>query len=355
MRQPGGPMTKSISYAAAGVDIEAADEAIEGFKKDAQDTYQKGVLSGIGGFAGLFHLGEATPDMKEPILVSGTDGVGTKLLVAQKMNHHHGIGQDLVAMCVNDILCVGARTLFFLDYFAAGGLHGVPLKEVVQSIAKACAHVSCALLGGETAEMPGLYAKGDYDLAGFCVGAVDRPEIIDGQKVKEGDVVIGLASSGLHSNGFSLARKVLLDHAQLDLNERFSSEDDRTLGEALLAPTHLYVNNVWDLLRNGIPLHAAAHITGGGLPGNIARNVPDNFDINIVANAWQEPPLFQLIREKGPVNETEMRKTFNLGIGFTLIVPAAEATRCMTLLEKQNIQAWTIGEVSPGSGQVVFQ
>ncbi|MBL90807.1 MAG: phosphoribosylformylglycinamidine cyclo-ligase [Myxococcales bacterium] len=347
-------MTKEISYSSAGVDIEAADAAIEGFKGDAQATYQNGVLSGIGGFAGLFHLGEATPDMTDPVLVSGTDGVGTKLLVAQKTHNHRGIGQDLVAMCVNDILCVGARPLFFLDYFAAGGLAGVPLKEVVQSIAKACADVSCALLGGETAEMPGLYAKGDYDLAGFCVGAVDRKKIIDGQKVQAGDVVIGLASSGLHSNGFSLARKVLLEHAAMDLQAPYHPSDDQNLGEALLRPTHLYVQNILDLFANDVDLHSLAHITGGGLPGNIARNVPDTFDIHIDPTSWSEPAIFGVIREKGPVNEEEMRKTFNLGIGFTVIVPRQEADKCHAILSKQNIQAWTIGEVTNGSGQVIF-
>jgi phosphoribosylformylglycinamidine cyclo-ligase len=293
--------------------------------------------------------------MKDPVLVSGTDGVGTKLLVAQKVGNHLGIGQDLVAMCVNDILCVGARPLFFLDYFAAGGLSGVPFEEVVKSIANACADVDCALLGGETAEMPGLYKTGDYDLAGFCVGAVDRPNIIDGKSVAEGDVVIGLASTGLHSNGFSLARKVLLEHAELDLNARLEATGERTLGEAMLVPTQLYVKAILDITKKGIDIHSMAHITGGGLPGNLARNVPDEFDIFVQEGSWREPPLFNLIREKGPVNEEEMRKTFNLGIGFTVIVAADQAQKTHTVLKENNIESWTIGHVAQGTGKVLFQ
>ena len=348
-------MTKDITYASAGVDIEAADQAIDNIKGQANATYNRGVLSGIGGFAGLFHMGEGTPDMTDPVLVSGTDGVGTKLLVAQKVGNHRGIGQDLVAMCVNDILCVGARPLFFLDYFAAGGLSGVPFEEVVTSIANACADVDCALLGGETAEMPGLYQSGDYDLAGFCVGAVDKPKIIDGQKVQTGDVVIGLGSSGLHSNGFSLARKVLLEHAQLSLDEKFAQDHTLTLGETLLVPTTLYVKPVLKLAAEGIELHSMAHITGGGLPGNIARNVPDTFDIQIKSGSWNEPAIFDLIRTKGPVNEDEMRKTFNLGIGFTLIIPASQEAQALSLLEDSGIPAWNIGSVHDGTGKVVFQ
>jgi len=347
-------MTKDITYAAAGVDIEAADQAIDNIKGQANATYKRGVLSGIGGFAGLFHMGEGTPDMADPVLVSGTDGVGTKLLVAQKVGNHRGIGQDLVAMCVNDILCVGARPLFFLDYFAAGGLSGVPFEEVVTSIANACADVDCALLGGETAEMPGLYKSGDYDLAGFCVGAVDRSHIIDGKRVQAGDIVIGLGSSGLHSNGFSLARKVLLEHAQLPLNEKPRETSEQTLGDELLEPTTLYVKPILQMASQGIELHSMAHITGGGLPGNIARNVPRTFDIQIKTGSWEEPAIFDLIRTKGPVNEDEMRKTFNLGIGFTIVIPAAQETQAHTLLKECQIPSWTIGSVTEGKGDVAF-
>jgi phosphoribosylformylglycinamidine cyclo-ligase len=348
-------MTQDITYAAAGVDIEAADKAIENIKGQANATYNRGVMSGIGGFAGLFHMGEGTPDMNDPVLVSGTDGVGTKLLVAQKVGNHRGIGQDLVAMCVNDILCVGARPLFFLDYFAAGGLSGVPFEEVVKSIANACADVDCALLGGETAEMPGLYKAGDYDLAGFCVGAVDRPNIVDGKSVQSGDIVIGLGSSGLHSNGFSLARKVLLEHAQLPLDKKYTETNEQTLGDALLVPTTLYVKPILELASKGIELHSMAHITGGGLPGNIARNVPDTFDIHIETGSWDEPDLFDLIRTRGPVNENEMRKTFNLGIGFTIVLPAAQEKQAHALLQECNVPSWTIGTVLEGKGDVAFK
>ncbi|OGQ17303.1 MAG: phosphoribosylformylglycinamidine cyclo-ligase, partial [Deltaproteobacteria bacterium RBG_16_71_12] len=262
---------KPITYADSGVSIDAGDAAVDLIVDEAKRTHVPGVLSGIGGFGGLFSLKDALGDLGDPVLVSGTDGVGTKLLVAVAANRHDGIGQDLVAMCVNDVLTTGARPLFFLDYYATGKLAPAHMAAVVSGIARACAASDCALIGGETAELPGLYAHGHYDLAGFAVGVVDRARIIDGTRVTPGDTVIGFASSGLHSNGYSLARKVLLDVMGLALDDEVAG---RPLADWLLEPTRLYVRSILALLKSGADVRALAHITGGGLPENLARGFP---------------------------------------------------------------------------------
>ena len=263
---------ESLTYKDAGVDIEAGEDAVKRISGAARRTHIPGVMGGLGGFGGLFALNEAAGGMEDPILVSGTDGVGTKLLVAIEANRHSGVGQDLVAMCVNDILTLGAKPLFFLDYFATGHLSPAHMAEVVEGIARACEHVGCALLGGETAELPGLYRQGDYDLAGFAVGVVDRKKMIDGSRVRQGDRILGMASSGLHSNGLSLARKIIFERMGMKILDSFV--DDKSVADILLEPTRLYVPAIMKLLAQGAPIHAMAHITGGGIPRQFDPCVP---------------------------------------------------------------------------------
>lgn len=347
MNQP-----KPISYEDAGVHIEAGDEAVGRIAAAAKRTYTRGVVAGVGGFGGLFALKDAMGSLEDPVLVSGTDGVGTKLLVAIQAGRHGTVGQDLVAMCVNDILTLGAKPLFFLDYFATGKLDPAHMAEVVIGIAQACEQVGCALLGGETAELPGMYPPGEYDLAGFCVGAVERSALVDGKKTRPGDTIIGLSSSGLHSNGLSLARKVLLDHMGLSVNDRW--DETRSVADVMLEPTRLYVEPILRLLAAGVSLHAMAHITGGGLPGNLTRAFPDGTAARIDPSTWTEPEVFARIRAGGPVEEHQMRKTFNLGIGFAVVVPAAESERVLALLDEDGCAAQVIGEVVEGAGEVHF-
>ncbi len=342
---------KPISYADSGVDIDAGDAAVELIAGEAKRTHVPGVLSGIGGFGGLFSLKDALGELGDPVLVSGTDGVGTKLLVAVAANRHDSIGQDLVAMCVNDVLTSGARPLFFLDYYATGKLTPAHMAAVVSGIARACAACDCALIGGETAELPGLYAHGHYDLAGFAVGVVDRAKIIDGKRVARGDAIIGLASSGLHSNGYSLARKVLLEVMGKKLDDVVAG---RPLVDWLLEPTRLYVRSIVALLRSGADVHAMAHITGGGLPENLTRGFPSFTAARVHAGSWQEPALYQVLRSGGPVQELELRRTFNLGIGFCVVVARAEAGATCAFLRDRGEDARVIGEVSAGAGEVVF-
>jgi len=302
---------KSLNYRDAGVDIDAGNALVERIKPIVAATRRPEVLAGLGGFGGLFRLGDRFDD---PVLVSGTDGVGTKLLLARQMGIHDTIGIDLVAMCVNDILVCGAEPLFFLDYFACGRLEVDAAAEVISGIAEGCKQAGCALIGGETAEMPGMYADGEYDLAGFTVGAVERTALIDGSAVRSGDVVLGLASSGPHSNGYSLIRRVI-EHAGVALDQ---SLDGQTLGHAALAPTRIYVEAV----RNILPVadvHAMAHITGGGLTENILRVVPDALALEIDSTAWPRPAIFDWLAENGNIEAAEMRRTFNMGIGFVLI------------------------------------
>ncbi len=309
----------AVTYRHAGVDIEAGDELVERIKPLARATRIAEVLADVGGFAGLCRVPEG---VDEPVLVSGTDGVGTKLKVAFATGVHDTIGIDLVAMSVNDVVTTGARPLFFLDYFATSKLDVAVAEKVITGIARGCEESGCALLGGETAELPGMYAPGEYDLAGFCVGVVARSRLVDGSRVAEGDHVLGLASSGLHSNGYSLARRVLGDASE----ERPEELGGATVAEALLRPTRLYARIVRTLCaRSDVDVRAMSHVTGGGLPGNLPRVLPEGLGVRLGA-PWQRPPVFDLIARRGPVEEPEMRATFNLGVGFVFVVAASTAT-----------------------------
>lgn len=303
-----------LTYKDAGVDIEAGERLVDRIRPMAKSTRTPLVLGGVGGFAGLCAL---PGGMKEPVLVAGTDGVGTKLKLAFATGRHDTVGIDLVAMCVNDVITTGAQPLFFLDYFATGAIDVDQAASVVSGIAEGCRQSGCALLGGETAELPGFYAKDEYDLAGFAVGVVDRPAILDGSKVVQGDVVLGLSSSGLHSNGYSLARRALLDEAKLSLDDAF---DGSTWGEVLLRPTRLYAKASASAFATG-HVHALCHVTGGGLVGNLPRVLPEGLGA-CVRESWPVPPIFEAIREHGDVAPHEMRRTFNLGIGYVLVVSA---------------------------------
>jgi phosphoribosylformylglycinamidine cyclo-ligase len=343
---------EGITYKDAGVDIEAGDAAVERIATAAARTHGTGVLGGLGGFGALFSLKDALGALDDPLLVSGTDGVGTKLLVAIGAGRHDTVGQDLVAMCVNDILTVGARPLFFLDYFATAQLDPEQMATVVTGIASACESIGCALIGGETAEMPGLYVKGDYDLAGFCVGAVERSRVVDGSGMQAGDAIIGLSSSGLHSNGFSLAREVILKKMGKGPNDALLGE--LTVADALLVPTKLYVNPVLALLGQDVAVRAMAHITGGGLPGNLVRGFPEGLGAVIDSAAWEEPPIFKLLRENGPIAEDEMRRAFNLGIGYCMVVPDDDADGVIGQLLEDGVGAQVIGEVVKGERAVRY-
>ncbi len=303
---------KRDAYKDAGVDIDAGDEVVDRIGRHVRSTYRPGVLGDLGGFGGMFSLmGRYT----DPVLVSGTDGVGTKLLLAQRLGRHDGIGIDLVAMCVNDVIVVGAEPLFFLDYFATGKLAPEEAERVIAGVAAGCREAGCALIGGETAEMPGMYGPGHYDLAGFCVGAVEREQRVDPSRIQPGDVLLGLPSSGVHSNGFSLVRR-LCDDLPMDEDPGGLGE---TLGDALLRPTRIYVKELLALHAEGILL-GAAHITGGGIPGNVPRCLPPGCGAVLDAGSWPEPPIFQLLRQRGNLSDEEMHRTFNCGLGMVVVV-----------------------------------
>lgn len=329
---------KNLTYKDAGVDIQQADQFVSTIKKSAQKTNRPGMVSAIGGFGALF---EIPPHYQHPVLVSGTDGVGTKLKIAIECNDHSGIGIDLVAMCANDILCQGAEPLYFLDYFATEKINDQHAATIIESIANGCQQAGAALIGGETAEMPGLYQPGDYDLAGFCVGVVEKYAIIDGSKITAGDCIIGLASSGPHANGFSLIRKVLEMH-QINLNEHI---DKTTIATHLLAPTKIYVKPILPLLKNNL-LHGLAHITGGGLLENIPRILPPSTGVIIDTQKWQIPTLFKWLQKKGNINTSEMFRTFNMGIGMILVTAPEKATEVLTTLAEYDETAFIIGEVT---------
>ncbi|WP_186247708.1 phosphoribosylformylglycinamidine cyclo-ligase [Burkholderia gladioli] len=331
------PDAQGLSYRDAGVDIDAGDALIDKIKPFAKKTLRDGVLGGIGGFGALF---EVPKRYQEPVLVSGTDGVGTKLKLAFHLNRHDTVGQDLVAMSVNDILVQGAEPLFFLDYFACGKLDVDTAATVIKGIATGCELSGCALIGGETAEMPGMYPDGEYDLAGFAVGAVEKSKIIDGSTIAEGDVVLGLASSGIHSNGFSLVRKII-ERANPDLNAPF---DGRTLADALIAPTRIYVKPLLALMAK-LTVKGMAHITGGGLVENIPRVLREGLTAELDQSAWTLPPLFQWLREHGGVADAEMHRVFNCGIGMAVIVSAADADAAVAELSAAGEQVWKIGRV----------
>lgn len=321
------------------MDIDAGDDLVERIKPFAKMTRIPEVLADVGGFAGLC----AVPGgIDEPVLVSGTDGVGTKLKVAFMTGVHDTIGQDLVGMCVNDIITCGARPLFFLDYFGTGKLDVGVAESVVKGIANACRESGCALLGGETAELPGMYAAGEYDLAGFAVGVVARKKIVDGKKVAKGDKIIALPSSGLHSNGFSLARRVLFDAMKLDVKDRPAKLGGRSVGETLLEPTRLYAKHTQAVLGAGIDVHAMTHITGGGLPGNLPRVLPEPLGAKLTSG-WKKPAVFDLVAEK--VEEHEMRRVFNLGVGFVFVVAAGDAQRTTEVLTGIGESPIALGEI----------
>jgi len=335
-------MKRSITYRESGVDIDEGARLVELIKPLTRSTARREVMAGIGGFGALFdgRFGR----YKSPVIVSSTDGVGTKLKVAFMSDRHDTIGVDLVAMCVNDIVTCGAEPLFFLDYFATARLEAEKGRDIVKGIARGCRDAGCALIGGETAEMPGLYQKGEYDLAGFSVGVVDRKEIVDGKKIRPGNVIIGLPSSGLHSNGYSLARKIIFDRLKLTLNDKPKGLR-KSVGSALLTPTRIYVKTLLPLLKK-FRILGIVHITGGGLTENIPRVLPDGCRAVIRRDAWSVPPIFTLLQQGGPVSEEEMFRTFNCGIGMVLIVTKGQAKDVMTVLKKRKERAFIIGEIT---------
>lgn len=326
-----------LSYAAAGVSIDAGDELVERIKPAAKRTMIPGVLGSIGGFGALFEIGK---EYKNPVLVSGTDGVGTKLMLAFALNKHDTVGQDLVAMSVNDILVQGAKPVFFLDYYGCGKLDVDTAARVVTGIAKGCEISGCALIGGETAEMPGMYPAGEYDLAGFAVGIVEKDAIIDGSTIKAGDVVLGLASSGPHSNGFSLLRKVV-EVAGASWDMPF---DGATLGQRALEPTRIYVKSTLNVMKK-VTIKGMAHITGGGLLENIPRVLPDDTQCVIHANSWKRPAIFDWLEEKGNINRHEMHRVFNNGIGLAVVVSKEDAAKAMTAFKEEGETVYEIGEI----------
>lgn len=338
------------TYKQSGVDIDAGNEFIRRIKPFVRSTFRPEVLTDLGGFGGLFKL--QADRYKEPVLVSGTDGVGTKLKIAFLMDKHDTVGIDLVAMCVNDIAVSGAEPLFFLDYFATGKLSVVKGEAVVRGIAEGCRQAGCALIGGETAEMPSFYPEGEYDLAGFAVGVVDKPKMIDGATIKPGDVLIGLASTGLHSNGYSLARRVLFEDGGLDIRSKLV-DLDRPLGEVLLTPTRIYAKQVLALAAE-FRVKGIAHITGGGLTENLPRVFPKDCKAQLRRGSWPAPPIFSLIKKIGHVDEAEMYRVFNMGIGLVLIVPAKDADAVIAKAATLGDKGYKIGEMVSGEPGVEY-
>ncbi len=338
-----------MDYKQAGVDVSAGREFVDRIRSMVSSTQRSEVLGGLGGFSGLFALPSG---YKEPVLVSGTDGVGTKLKLATALDLHDTVGIDIVAMCVNDVLTSGAESLFFLDYLATGKLNQAQLTQVVAGIAAGCQQAGCALLGGETAEMPGFYPPGEYDMAGFVVGIVEKSMIVDPSQVLLGDRAIGLASSGVHSNGFSLVRKIV---AESGLGWDYCPEipDRRSLGEVLLTPTQIYVKPVLEARRAGLDIHGMAHITGGGLPENLPRCLGKDQSVRIDASSWTVPTIFDWLAQAGRVSPDAMFNTFNMGIGFVLLVPPDQVNGAISWFAQYNINAWAIGEVVAGTGSLL--
>jgi phosphoribosylformylglycinamidine cyclo-ligase len=341
---------KKLTYRDAGVDIDAGNYSVQLIKDSVKATYRPEVLGDLGGFGGLFAL---STKYKEPVLVSGTDGVGTKLKLAFMLNKHDTVGQDAVAMCVNDILVQGAEPLFFLDYLAVGKLDPEQVASVVKGVAGACKESGCALIGGETAEMNGFYPVGEYDIAGFAVGAVEKSEIITSERVKEGDIILGLPSSGLHSNGFSLVRKIVFELKGFKGDE-YIEELGKTIGEELLTPTRLYPRVCLPLIRD-FNLHGMAHITGGGFYENIPRALPDDMGVEIDAGAWEMPKIFELLQKWGNVDWPEMYRTFNMGVGMVIIAAPEDADKIRASLEGKGETVYTLGHVTKGKHEVVIK
>ncbi|MEE0915658.1 MAG: phosphoribosylformylglycinamidine cyclo-ligase [Alistipes sp.] len=339
----------AVNYEKAGVNLEAGYEVVRRIKQHVASTQRKGTMGNIGAFGGMFDL--ASLGVKEPVLVSGTDGVGTKLKIAFAMDKHDTIGIDAVAMCVNDVLAQGAEPLFFLDYVALG--HNIPQKveAIVAGVAEGCRQAGCALIGGETAEMPGMYEGGDYDIAGFTCGVVEKSQLIDGSKVKVGDVLVGIASSGVHSNGFSLVRKVVADN-NLDLNASYEELNGANLGETLLTPTKIYVRQVLEVIRN-CDVHGICHITGGGFDENIPRVLHEGQGLEITEGTWEILPVFQLLEKYGNVPHREMFNIFNMGIGMVIVLDESEAAKAVEILTAAGEKASVIGRVTDTEGVVI--
>ncbi|MEZ3532155.1 MAG: phosphoribosylformylglycinamidine cyclo-ligase [Muribaculaceae bacterium] len=337
------------SYEASGVNLEAGYEVVSRIKKHVASTNRTGCMGNIGAFGGMFDLGSL--NYKHPILVSGTDGVGTKLKIAFALDKHDTIGIDAVAMCVNDVLAQGAEPLIFLDYVAVGKNRPAVVEAIVAGVAEGCRQAGCALVGGETAEMPGMYAEEDYDIAGFTVGAVEKENLIDCSKVKPGDVLVGIASSGVHSNGFSLVRKIVADN-KLDLNGKYEETGDRTLGEMLLTPTRIYVKQVHNVLKE-VDVHGIAHITGGGFDENIPRILGEGQGVEVTEGSWEILPVFRLLEKYGKVPHREMFNIFNMGIGMVLAVNEADAPKVVDILSKAGEKASVIGKVVEGNGVTI--
>jgi len=334
-------MKESFTYADAGVDIDKANKLVDAIGKIAKQTARPGVIGDIGGFGGLFSLN--LTNLQRPVLVSSTDGVGTKLKIAFLLNKHDTVGIDLVAMCVNDIIVQGAKPLFFLDYISMGQLDNQRATDILTGIAQGCKQAQCALLGGETAEMPGFYQKDEYDLAGFAVGVVDNDKIIDGTEIRVGHKLIGIASSGLHSNGYSLVRKICFEVLGLKIDQHIP-ELGKTVGEELLTPTKIYAATIKGLLKD-LPIHGIAHITGGGIPDNIIRIVPQACSILIREGSWEIPPIFSYLQQAGNISAREMSRTFNMGIGMILVVPEYAVLDVMQRIEAMNERAFVVGEI----------
>ena len=354
-RRGAAPAGTPMTYKDAGVNLDAGDAMVEGIGELVRKTYSARVLGPFGGFAGMFRLDFREKllrrDYKDPILVACCDGVGTKLKVAFKAARLDTVGIDLVAMNVNDLICTGAEPLFFLDYVAVGRLDPDRMRDIVAGVSAGCQEAGCALLGGETAEMPDFYKAKEFDMAGFAVGVVERSRIIDGRTVKAGDAIIALASDGLHSNGYGLARRVVFDRAKLKLSDRPAALDGQTVGEAMLAPTRIYVRAVMDLLaayRRRRVIKAMAHVTGGGLPGNLPRVLPEGLTARVKRASWSVPGIFDLIAQAGPVDPVEMFRVFNMGVGFVLVVPAGSAGPVMSRLRKARQRCWLLGKVVKG-------
>ena len=332
------------SYEESGVNLEAGYEVVDRIKKHVSSTARRGCMGNIGAFGGMFDLGSL--NYQNPVLVSGTDGVGTKLKIAFELDKHDTIGIDAVAMCVNDVLAQGAEPLFFLDYIAVGKNKPAVIESIVSGVAEGCRQAGCALIGGETAEMPGMYKEDDYDIAGFTVGVVEKDRLIDCSEVKPGDVIIGIGSSGVHSNGFSLVRKIIADN-NLKLNEKYKDTGDKTLGEVLLTPTKIYVKPVLEILKN-VNVHGIAHITGGGFDENIPRILPEGCGVEIRKGSWEIPPVFNLLQDYGKIPEREMFNIFNMGIGMVLAVDPDDVSTVIKILTEWNEKASVIGKVIKG-------
>ncbi|MEC4684477.1 MAG: phosphoribosylformylglycinamidine cyclo-ligase [Nitrospirota bacterium] len=342
-------MPEDLTYKSAGVDIDEGERFVRLISPMVKETFRKEVLTGLGQFGALFEL--APGKYKRPVLISGTDGVGTKLKIAFMCDRHDTIGIDLVAMCVNDILTSGAEPLFFLDYLATGRLMAEKASEIISGIVRGCKESGCSLIGGETAEMPGFYREDEYDLSGFAVGVAEREKVIDGSTVSHGDLIVGISSSGLHSNGYSLVRKLFFDLKAFK-PDTFIEEFGRTLGEELLEPTRIYVK-AFNLLKDaGHNVKAMAHITGGGIPGNLPRALPEGMEAVIRTGSWPEQPVFQVIRKTGNISGEEMKKAFNLGIGYIVILPPDQGDRAVSLLKSSGYESFIIGEIQKATSGI---